>query len=515
MSVDEKEFFREATIRICGTLDVERALDNCFSYLKAFIDLDTIYLHYFDPQQASTVVLAEAGHQGGQKRDVAVAIEPELMKIIKHNEMPDLQLMNRANNHSIGKLILQSAGVADPCSIILMRLVVDDEWLGGVTIAAYGWDRFTENDLALISHLKVPFGIALANSRRYQELLKLKHQLADDKEYLRHELEKQTGHEIIGQDGGLSLVVEQVYRVAPLSTPVLLLGETGVGKEVIANTIHRLSTRHNGNFIKVNCGAIPENLIDSELFGHEKGAFTGAVERKRGRFERAHQGSIFLDEIGELSMDMQVRLLRVLQEQEFDLVGADKSVRVDVRVVAATHRDLAAMVAENRFREDLYFRLTVFPVYVPPLRERKEDIPALTQHFIREKHRQLGGGVYPTLAPGALERLQAYDWPGNVRELENAIEREIIISAGDPLQFKHLDPQNRGKAGHPHSAGENSPPLPLNDVVYRHITSVLEQTGGKVDGTDGAAAVLGVNPSTLRHKMRKMGIPFGRKQRAG
>jgi len=513
MPIDEKEFFQQATMRICGTLELERALGNCFAYLQQYIDLDAIFLHYFDPNNETTVVHAEADHEGGRKREASMAMDPRLLRIIRDNEIPELQLMNRANEHRIGRLILQTAGVTEPCSVILMRLVVDDRWLGGVTMAAYGWDRFTENDLNRIAQLKVPFGIALSNSRRYQELLALQQQLADDKQYLQHELEKQAGQEIIGQHGGLQRVMEQIYRVAPLTTPVLLLGETGVGKEVIANTIHRLSRRSQNNFIKVNCGAIPDNLIDSELFGHEKGAFTGAIERKRGRFERAHQGTIFLDEIGELSWDMQVRLLRVLQEQQFDPVGADQSVQVDVRVIAATHRDLEAMVRDNTFREDLYFRLAVFPIYVPPLRERKMDIPALTQHFIREKYQPLGAATLPLLAPGALERLQAYDWPGNVRELENAIEREIIISDGRPLTFNHLTNHHDHRRAGPESASADDSPRRLNEVLYNHISRVLRQTNGKIDGPDGAAALLDVHPSTLRHRLRKLGIPFGREQK--
>ncbi|MDY6904240.1 MAG: sigma 54-interacting transcriptional regulator [Thermodesulfobacteriota bacterium] len=511
MKVDEKEFFRQATIRICGTLELERALGNCFEYLKEFIALDAIYLHYFDSKKDSAVVLAEAGEHGGRKRDAPMMLSPYLMKVIKNREMPELQLMNRANEHHVGKLILESAGVVEPCSIILMRLVIGEEWVGGVTIAAGGCDQFTQEDLSLMRHLKVPFGIALSNGRRYQELLRLQQQLTDDKEYLRQELEKQSGNEVIGQDGGLKMVMEQVKRVAPLSTPVLLLGETGVGKEIIANVIHRLSGRRDNNLIKVNCGAIPENLIDSELFGHEKGAFTGAVERKRGRFERAHNGSIFLDEIGELSLDLQVRLLRVLQEKEFDPVGATQSLKVDVRVIAATHQDLEAMVSSRTFREDLYFRLAVFPIYVPPLRERKGDIPALIQYFIREKYKQLDARTYPTLAPGALERLQAYDWPGNVRELENAVEREIIISGDAPLTFSqlHMPTVENPPAGATDHTGAQGLTR-LDDVLYHHITRVLKQAGGKVDGKDGAAALLGIHPSTLRHRMRKLGIPFGR-----
>ena len=217
------------------------------------------------------------------------------------------------------------------------------------------------------------------------------------------------------------------------------MGETGVGKEVIANAIHNLSLRSNGPFIRVNCGAIPPTLMDSELFGHEKGAFTGALFQKRGRFERADGGTIFLDEIGELPLEAQVRLLRVLQEKEIERVGGTETIQVDIRVIAATHRNLDQMLAEGRFREDIYFRLRVFPIAIPPLRLRPEDIPVLVQHFIQKKCREMKTVKIPSLAPGALDRLMLYNWPGNVRELENAVERELIVNKGSLLSFDDLD----------------------------------------------------------------------------
>jgi transcriptional regulator with GAF, ATPase, and Fis domain len=307
--------------------------------------------------------------------------------------------------------------------------------------------------------------------------------------------------------------MEMVRHVAPLTSPVLLLGETGTGKEIIASAIHNLSSRRNGPFIKVNCGAIPENLMDSELFGHEKGAFTGAVARKRGRFERAHGGTIFLDELGELAPDAQVRLLRVLQDREFERVGGTEAIRVDLRILAATHRDLESMVAEGRFREDLYFRLKVFPLVLPSLRQRKGDIPALVDHFVRKKVRETGLGRTPTVAPDALGPLMAYDWPGNVRELENTVERALILNRGEPLRFDPwvpaTAPPREGKAEPLPNPGA-AEKLALDAVVASHIRSVLHSTHGRVAGRHGAAAVLGLNPSTLRKKMRKLRIPFGR-----
>jgi transcriptional regulator with GAF, ATPase, and Fis domain len=302
--------------------------------------------------------------------------------------------------------------------------------------------------------------------------------------------------------------MHKVRQVAPTDSPVLLMGETGVGKDIIANAIHLGSSRRNGPFIPVNCGAIPDSLLDSELFGHEKGAFTGALAQKRGRFERADRGTILLDEIGEMPLEAQVRLLRVLQHREIERVGGADRIPVDIRIIAATNKDLPAMVKDGRFREDLWFRLNVFPITVPPLRDRKSDMPALVHHFIQRKTRELKIAEEPQLAPGAIDDLQGYDWPGNVRELENLVERAMILHRGEPLSFDDLGvslPQKVTAAG----TGEDQ--LHLDAVISCHIRHVLGMTGGKIHGPDGAGELLGINPNTLRAKMRKLGIPF-RKQ---
>jgi transcriptional regulator with GAF, ATPase, and Fis domain len=305
--------------------------------------------------------------------------------------------------------------------------------------------------------------------------------------------------------------MQMVQQVAALDSPVLLLGETGAGKDIIANAIHYSSTRRDAPFISVNCGAIPETLIDSELFGHERGAFTGALSQKRGRFERADKGTIFLDEIGELPPPAQVRLLKVLQSKEIERVGGAKTIFLDIRVIAATNRNLEAMVKASQFREDLWFRLNVFPIWIPPLRERKPDIPALVQHFVDLKTRELKLPAIPTLAPGAIDRLMEYRWPGNVRELQNVVERALILNPDGPLAFDHLDLAGPFQDSViPEQDGE---PAKLDDVVSRHIHRVLTIADGKIHGPGGAAELLGVNPSTLRNRMNKLGIEYGRKSR--
>ena len=304
-----------------------------------------------------------------------------------------------------------------------------------------------------------------------------------------------------------------VREVAPLDSTVLLQGETGVGKEIIANAIHSLSRRNNGPFIQVNCGAIPETLIDSELFGHEKGAFTGAISQKRGCFERADRGTIFLDEVGELPPQAQVRMLRVLQDKNIHRVGGTSQIKVDIRIIAATHQNLHEMVKRKLFRDDLWFRLNVFPIIIPPLRDRKEDIPALVNHFIEKKSKELEIPLLPKLAPGAMAPLMAYAWPGNVRELENVIERALILSKGRPLTFDNIVwPDDNREHGEPTTRIDDF--LNLDHVISKHIQHALHTTKGKVHGPSGAAQLLGLNPSTLRHRMRKLGILHGRgKQR--
>ena len=305
--------------------------------------------------------------------------------------------------------------------------------------------------------------------------------------------------------------MEMVRKVAPLESPVLLLGETGAGKGVIASAIHYLSPRRKGPFITVNSGAIPETLIDSELFGHEKGAFTGAIEQKRGRFERANHGTVFLDEIGELPPHAQIRMLRVLQEKEIERVGGTKAIPVDIRIIAATHRNLQDMVREKKFREDLWFRINVFPIRVPPLRERKEDIPSLVYYFINKKMKQLKLPAAPELSAGAIDRLMTYHCPGNVRELENVVERELILNKGEPLTFGLL--AGADEVTPPEIlAGRANEPANLDKATALHIQRALQKANGIVHGPGGAAAILGINPSTLRSKMKKLGIPYGRKR---
>jgi len=504
----EKTFFMEATLRICGSLEIEKAIGACFDFLRHYIPAEEIYLHSYLRDVGATHVFAMANKNGGKAMDFTVEWSDEMRRWLESDEFPINVISNKADEHPIFASALKQMK-RSKVSVMLVRLELDENWIGATTLWADGWNRFTEEHLSLFLLLKRPLTIALSNNRRYSALKELKDLLADDKKYLQRQLMLSSSNEVVGANFGLRRVMEMVHQVAPLESVVLLRGETGTGKEVIGNTIHRLSNRKEGPFIKVNCGAIPDSLMDSELFGHEKGAFTGALQRTRGPFERAQGGTIFLDEIGELSPTAQVRLLRVLQDKKIERVGGADSIDVDIRVIAATHRDLEQMIRKGLFREDLYYRLQVFPIIIPPLRHRAIDVPALVRHFLAKKTKELGFHSIPELLPGAMERLSGYNWPGNVRELENMVERAMVLSPKGPIDFDGLYAnQHRKELGEVGLTRSES--VLLDHVVSKHVQSVLEMTSGRINGKNGAARLLGINPSTLRHKMRKLNIPFGR-----
>nr|NJM03430.1 sigma 54-interacting transcriptional regulator [Desulfobacula sp.] len=319
------------------------------------------------------------------------------------------------------------------------------------------------------------------------------------------------GTRVIGAEKGLARVMEQVELVAGMETPVLLMGETGVGKGLIASVIHNSSARKNGSFVNVNCGAIPETLVDSELFGHERGSFTGAVIRKQGRFERANRGTIFLDEIGELSLSVQVRLLHVLQSHKIERLGGTGVLSLDIRVISATHRNLDAMVSAGTFRKDLWFRLNVFPIHIPPLRQRKSDIPDLAGYFIRKKACQLNLPKPSEIGEKGIRQLNDYHWPGNIREFENIIERAMICCGNrQPLDFSGLIPGN-GMIVHP-VCDANGPDsfLSLEQATRLHIRRAMVTAKGKINGPGGAAQLLNIHPNTLRKRMDRLGIRYGK-----
>ncbi len=504
----QKYFFRHAALAICSSLDSEIALHRCFEFLSHHIPLDLIQMNYYDPQTRRINYLAEAYTRGGRRLGISMEMPQNAIRILD-NEVEEVFITNSQGIREIDDMKRKVFNFQD-VSILTLLLQSEKHLLGAIDFLAMGTDKYTSEHAERILMLKKPFNISMSNSLRYIELSKLKDRLTDDNRYLSNELMLQAGSEIVGANNGLRHVMEQVDQVAHLNSTVLIRGETGVGKELIANAIHNLSPRRGKPFIKINCGAIPESLLDSELFGHEKGAFTGAVTRKRGRFERANTGTIFLDEMGELPPEAQVRLLRVLQNREIERVGGTSVIPVDIRVICATHQNIEERIQKGLFREALWFRINTFPIYVPPLRERKEDIPELINYFLNRRSHDMGIKTYSTLPTAALDRLTTYNWPGNVRELENVIERELIQNRTGTLLFNDINQTVKPRRGVRDSAAA-SKDATLDEIITRHIQGTLARTEGKVHGPDGAARILNINPHTLSKRMNKLGIVYGRK----
>ena len=501
--LNEDVFFRQVTLKICGTLDIEKGAKQCFQYLKDIFPIDGFYLDVIDLHLGIVKNIVTISTSSRFKTDAVEPITEKELQKFEQQKSPKTAVVT-INNQIEGK----NDGKISQMSMLLTS---GGQYQGMVNFQSKGWDRYSDYHAHLMSLVIDPFSIALSNALLHRELSKTRKILSATKSDDRLEQVYSGKTAIIGRNFGLKIVMEMVEMVARSDSPVLLMGETGTGKDVVANAIHFTSNRKNDPFIKVNCGAIPDNLIDSELFGHQKGAFTGATYNKMGRFERADGGTIFLDEIGELPLPAQVRLLRVLQHKEIERVGGVKTIPVNVRIISATNQHLEEMVQAGRFREDLWFRLNLFPMMIPPLRGRVGDIPALVHYFLEEKSKELKLHQTPNLAPGAIERLKAYHWPGNVRELSNVIERELILSQamipGQPLTFQHVHftfPNNEN----PHPYTQNKQLLRLDELLTNHFQQVLDLTKGRIYGSGGAADILGLHPDTFRHKLKKLGIPF-------
>ncbi|NIP38860.1 MAG: GAF domain-containing protein [Candidatus Dadabacteria bacterium] len=391
-------------------------------------------------------------------------------------------------------------------SCLSLPIKYRNETIGCINIHTMEKDAFNEDELRLLEIVSKEIEVSVNNAKQAEELRtaldeleKLKNQLHHENIYLKEEIKLNNNfEEIIGENDELKKILHKVEIVAPTDSAVLILGETGTGKELIARAIHNLSSRKPRSFVKVNCGAISPTLIESELFGHEKGSFTGAVNERTGRFEIADGGTIFLDEISELSLELQVKLLRVLQEGEFERVGSSVSKKVDVRIIAATNKDLEILMKEGEFRADLFYRLNVVPIEVPSLRERKSDIPLLVNYFVSQYSKKLGKKI-KGVSSKSLDRLMNYNWPGNIRELQNVLERNIVLSQGSTLNIED-------KFINSIDLADNEEGMRLENIERSHIIKVLEKTKWRVHGSNGAASYLDLNPSTLRARMRKLGI---------
>ncbi len=413
------------------------------------------------------------------------------------------------NSHELaGDPIATRKGVKSLCHL---PLISRKRVLGTLSLGSFQDHAFSTEDIAFLTQVACQVAIAVDNALAYTEISELKDKLAQEKLYLEDEIRSELNfEEIVGKSEALRRVLRQVETVAPTDSTVLIYGETGTGKELIARAVHNLSARKSNAFVKLNCAAIPTGLLESELFGHEKGAFTGAIAQRIGRFELAHRGTVFLDEVGEIPLELQPKLLRVLQEREFERLGSPRTLHTDARLIAATNRDLTGMVEEQTFRSDLYYRLNVFPIRVPALRERPEDIPLLVRHFVQQFSRRSAKHI-DTIPSEVMSALVEYHWPGNIRELQNVIERAVILSPGARLQVPIEEFVHRAVT--PHAAPDTGKSMRavLDNTERQQILQTLEETKWVIAGPNGAAVRLGMKRSTLQSRMQKLGIRISRK----
>jgi formate hydrogenlyase transcriptional activator len=411
-------------------------------------------------------------------------------------------LWNRADAERFPSAVIKRLLDAGLQSAVCIPLLRGDRVLGTLNVASTRDAGFAEKDVELLTQIGNELAIAVDNALAFRQIAELKDKLAEEKLYLEDEI--RTGYdfeEIVGDSHSLKRVLRDVETVAPTDSTVLIQGESGTGKELIARAIHNLSARRERTFVKVNCAAIPTGLLESELFGHERGAFTGAISQKIGRFELAHQGTLFLDEIGDIPLELQPKLLRVLQEREFERLGSTRTLKVDIRLVTATNRDLGQMIADREFREDLFYRLNVFPIVLPPLRDRRDDIPVLVRYFTQKYARRMNRPI-ETIPAEAMEALVNGNWPGNVRELENFIERAVILTRGGALHVPLAELRNSAEIPAPAPAALTT----LEEAEREHILRALDECKWVVGGPAGAASRLGLKRTTLQSRMQKLGI---------
>src|SRR6267142_2660222 len=483
---------------------LERVIHHDYTSL-ALLDSQTVLLKIHD--------LDFPGHQNLIKQEVTVPRDTSPSARAIADGQPFLARgteIDRFQNEVIRAL--RTAGVQTICCV---PLITHGQAFGTLNAASRRNDAFSPQDVELLQQVAAQIAIAVENALAFKEIDALKNKLAEEKLYLEEEIRSEFNfEEIVGESPALKRALAQVELAAPAGTTVLLLGETGTGKELFARAIHNLSPRRDRTFVKINCAAIPSGLLESELFGHEKGAFTGAIAQKVGRFELADRGTLFLDEVGDLPLELQPKLLRVLQEQEFERLGGTRTTRVDVRVVAATNSDLSKLVAERAFRSDLYYRLNVFPIQIPALRERPEDIPLLVRYFVQRFSRSLNKEV-EYIPADAMDALSNYSWPGNIRELENLLERAVILSPGKELRvpLSELKSATLAAAAGADSSSSFTPSTSLTSSIStleeaerQHILRALKQTQWRIAGPKGAAVLLGMKRTTLQARMRKLGI---------
>jgi PAS domain S-box-containing protein len=496
----EEAVMLQLTSVLLANMDVQKLLDAISASLREVIPHDTATLGLYDPN-ANMLVVQFLGLEEGECRrgDIRLPVEGSPAGQAFRTREPVLK--GRIENSVYGKESvrhLTELGMKSGCWVPLIHR---GEAIGTLAVASRLEDAFVQRDAEMLTQVSGQVAVAVKSAMTFRQIAELRDRLKLENQYLEEEINVENRFEdIVGESTGLRHVLRDIETVAPTQATVLIQGETGTGKELLARAIHRLSPRKERTFIKLNCAAIPAGLLESELFGHEKGAFTGAIARKMGRLELAHEGTLFLDEVGDLPLDLQPKLLRAIQEREFERLGGTKPIKVNVRLIAASNRDLAKMVEEKQFRADLYYRLKVFPIESPPLRERIGDIPVLVRHFVSLHSRRMGKTI-ETIPEAAMEALKRWKWPGNIRELENFLERAVILTRGSalyiPVTELEIDEDVTGPSAETstHEAAERD-----------HILRTLRDTKGSIAGDDGAAARLGLKRTTLNSKIKKLGI---------
>lgn len=534
----EHTIYKKISSIIFSSLDIEIVLENLSEYLATFMPHTGIALSMYDHARKEITILAETQQGITERLHTVIHMTNDLTQTVFHSQIlpgpNNLMPIVYHNTHATEALKDFFSYVWDrPISVILVPLFNDARLYHALTIYSFDQYPYAEKEVQLCSFIRYPLTMAFSNILQYEQLLREKEM---DPAHIYETLEGELKEMLNPSLDGIQNQLRLLSHISQAESTVLILGETGVGKEIFARAIHQLSNQRDKPFIKVNCGAIPENLIDSALFGHVKGSFTGAISDQKGYFEQAQNGILFLDEVGELSLAAQTRLLRVLQFKEIQRVGSGQLIKLKVRVIAATHRDLHLMVQEGRFREDLWYRLNVLPLLIPPLRERRQDIPMLAQIILKKKCREFGINRIPQLDLRSLRESQHYPWYGNIRELENMLERALILdpnarsislrsflethispipAARDilaPVDYLAVAPSLGAAYGGaqnqilPAFAANLGGFLSLDAMLAKHIQDALMLSHGKIQGKGGAAELLGVNESTLRSKMKKLGI---------
>ncbi len=512
------ELLLDLTNRVVSTLNLRDLLRVIAANLRRVTQSDGVGVELPDPRDGTLRIYALdfAGGDDVVHEGFETTADLTSAQVFRTGEPMLGGAREVANNPVAGEL-----GIRSFCHL---PLTSRDRVLGVLSVGSLRENAFSQDDFTFLTQVARQVAIAVDNAVAYGHISDLKDQLAQENLYLEDEIRSELNfEEIVGKSEALRRVLKLVETVAPTDSTVLIYGETGTGKELIARAVHDLSSRGSNAFVKLNCAAIPTGLLESELFGHERGAFTGAIAQRVGRFELAHRGTVFLDEIGEIPLELQPKLLRVLQEREFERLGSSRTLRTDARLIAATNRDLEAMVNDQKFRSDLYYRLNIFPVRVPALHERPEDIPLLVRHFVQQFSRRMNKSI-DTIPSEAMTTLVRYHWPGNIRELQNVIERAVILSTGPVLKVatNELHPRTRATgegsalrdsraATQPVSNhGNGNLRATLDGAERQEIVAALEKTNWKVAGPTGAAALLGMRRSTLQSRMQKLGIRVSR-----